>query len=103
MPIYVKSVDTICSERALDDSKFYYDDFRNHLLDRILQSDESEARIELARLDRWLISYRIFSEKYHKENYVKWNDIYVNEEDAQRFSSSMERPRAPFIGLFEDI
>lgn len=103
MPVYVKSIEKICQERAADDARYYYDDFKNALEESVRTSDDPSIRQDLARLERWLVSYRIFAEKYHQDNYVKWNDMFEDEEHIKRFGFSYEKPRAPFIGTFDDF
>ncbi len=103
MPIYLKPGEQICSERARNDAKFYYDQFREILLELIRTNDPS-ARQDLARLDRWIMEYEIFAKKYHLKNFVFWSDCFVNEEDAKiHLGTSAPRPRAPFIPAFDDL
>ena len=103
MPVYLKSVEKICQERAIDDTSFYYDDFKNSITEQFKNSGDTSSRQELVRLERWLILYRAFAEEYHKNNYIKWNDMFENEDDAKRLGFSYEKPRAPFIAVLDDF
>lgn len=103
MPIYLKPGTQICSERAANDAKFYYEEFREILLELIRTSDPN-ARQDLARLDKWIEEYRIFAKNYHLKNFVFWSDCFADEEDAKiHLGTSSPRPRAPFIPAFDKL
>ena len=103
MPIYLKPGIQTCAERAANDSKFYYEEVREILLE-LIRTNDPNARQDLARLDRWIMEYEIFAKNYHFKNFVFWSDCFANEEDAKiHLATTAPRPRAPFIPVFDKI
>lgn len=98
----IKPGTVICMERGRDDSIFYYGEFKSMLIENSKTSDPTAGQ-DLARLLRWIASYEIFATEYHKKNFVLWKDCFEKEEDANSMiSSSMPKPRAPFIPAFDE-
>lgn len=103
MPILIKPREQVCRERAASDAIFYYDQFAQILVDNNNEEKDMQTKQDLIRLYKWIREYEDFAFKYHKDNFVPGDDIYVKEEDAQAFGGANKIPRAPFLPVFEEI
>jgi hypothetical protein len=99
----LKPSEEIFANRAKEDCIFYYDDFKKMLIEN-MKSGDANAGQDLARLNRWLISYQNFAKQWHTAHGIVWRDSFEREEDADRvIGNSSARPRAPFIPAFDEI
>jgi hypothetical protein len=103
MPIYIKPREQVCRERAEKDSAFYYDQFAQVLLENNNEEKSMDTQQDLLRFYKWLREYQEFAFKYHRDNFVSSDDIYLNKEDAESFGGGEKIPRAPFLPVFEEI
>jgi hypothetical protein len=103
MPIYIKPVEIICKERAEDDAKFYYEYFKELLIETKNENNDAESKINLAKLNRWIEDYKNFATNFHIKNFVRANDIYVDPENAEAFPLGERTIRAPFIDVFGEL
>lgn len=103
MPIFIKPREQVCRERAASDASFYYDQFAQILVDNNDEEKNMQTKQDLIRLYKWIREYQDFAFKYHQDNFIQCDDIYVKEEDAQAFGGGIKIPRAPFLPVFEEI
>jgi hypothetical protein len=103
MPIFLKSKNRLCQERAENDSIFYYDEFKKMLNDYYLENKTAEAHQQIIRLNKWIDKYQEFAYNYHLNNFIQADDIFVDQEYAKKFSYGIKIPRAPCIEVFEEI
>lgn len=103
MPVYIKARKTVCSERAKNDTEYYYSMFRDLLVQNSTENNIAESRQQILRLERWLREYTSYAYRYHMENFVQANDLYLNEHDAEKFSYMKKIPKAPFIEVFDEL
>ena len=103
MPIYIKPREQVCRERAANDAHFYYDQFTQILIENNDDEKDMQTKQDLMRLYRWIREYEDFAFRYHRDNFVPCDDIYLNKEDAISFGGGEKIPRAPFYPVFEEI
>lgn len=98
----IKPSEIICMERGRDDAKFYYEEFKNILIEDI-KTNDLNAKQDLSRLNKWIAAYELYSFEYHKKNFILWRDCFEIEEDGISIvGTSYPRPRAPFIPVFDE-
>jgi len=100
--IFVKPKDLVCKERADNDISYYYNPYIKSLKNLIDKKNSTAVRLELGRVNAWIESYRRWAIEWHKKNYIKCYDIYVNKDDADS-SEKIEPPRAPFFEIYSTL
>jgi len=103
MPIFIKPRNLLCEERASSDASFYYDCFFDYIKEQGQDEATQEKRQQVIRLKKWIERYKIFAKKYHLENFIQADDLYVDKDAAENFSINKEIPRAPYLEVLEDI
>jgi len=101
-PFYFKPIKIICLERAKKDTNFHYKNYLDSLEELLNKNNSTKIRLELNRVKNWIKKYEDWAFHWHKKNYVKAQDSYVNPADAHP-SECFEYPKAPFLEIFSEI
>lgn len=103
MPVFIRPRSEVCLERAKNDATFYYESFKELLIDNSSEELTTESRQNVIRLDKWISKYIKFAYSYHLENFVRSDDLYLDKQTASKFSYMTDIPKAPFIDVFDEI
>ena len=103
MPIFLKSKERACFERAEDDAIFYYEEFKKMLNEYYLENKTAETQQQIIRLNKWIDKYKKFALNYHLNNFISADDLFLEKEHVRKFGFGKKPPRAPFIEVFEDL
>jgi len=99
MPIFTKSIETICLERAINDSIKHYDMILKTYEESSINGDP-DSMIDLYRLKSWLKKYIFWAKKWHSDNFERANDMFVDPEYGILWNAPKSAPK---LKMFEDI
>jgi hypothetical protein len=100
MPVLTKSVKILAEERAAIDGKNHYSDILSTYETLHNSSKDTESFQDLLRLKKWIFAYIKWAEKWHSENMVAGDDMFVDPKD---FMGYPPRPVAPRKIPFETL
>lgn len=99
MPVFIKPADTICLERAINDSVKHYDTILK-TYEELSKNGDPDSIMDLHRLKSWIKKYIFWAKKWHLDNFEKAKDMFADPEDGLLWNPPKSAPK---LKIFEDI
>ena len=101
MPIYLKSKEFVCYERAESDFNFYFGEiFQIYEQNK---EDSIESKIDFLRIINWKKIFISYAFSWHKKHYEQASDIFVNKQDDNIHCLPDKCPEVPLFCEITDF